>query len=56
MGEELKQTEIVEPNWKEECQRLADMVNHLNDENYNLKMAVRHLSDVIINEYKTTAN
>lgn len=52
MDENLKSEATCSVNYESECKALAEMNAHLRDENYNLKMAVMHLSEVIANDYK----
>lgn len=52
MEENLKSEATCSVDYESECKALAEMNAHLRDENYNLKMAVKHLSEVVVNGYK----
>lgn len=52
MEENLKSETTCSVDYEFQCKALAEMNAHLRDENYNLKMAVKHLSEVIANDYR----
>lgn len=52
MEKNLKSEATCSVDYETECKALADMNTRLKYENYNLKMAVKHLTEVIANGYK----
>lgn len=52
MKENLKSEYTCSVDYEAECKALIEMNAHLKDENYNLKMAVKHLTEVVMNGYK----
>lgn len=39
-------------DYEAECKALTETNAHLRDENYNLRMVVKHLTEVVMNRYK----